>query len=335
MFGLLHFLVGKIFDAPFLQKALTILHVDQEEIGEGRAKTSGYIAVIASAVLFGLMPVMTKAVYAAGGNAITAVFLRYSIAAAVLLLAGIVRGQSFRLQKNQLKDALLVSFLGYGATALLLYSSYPFIPSGMATIVHFVYPAMVILASILFFRERPGKVQVLSLCLSLTGVALCFNGEGSGSLAGVLLAFLSGVSYTFYILAIARSSLRHLSPLQLLFYLNLFGAILSFLLQKLFGGVRWQLSGIGWLAATGLGLIISVASVFLFQMGIKRVGPANAALLSTFEPLTSLVVGVIYFQEALSTRGIIGSTLILAAVILLALAPVPRPSDQPKSSAPN
>jgi drug/metabolite transporter (DMT)-like permease len=292
-----------------------------EKSRDNKKHWAGLAAVILSAVLFGAMPLLTKTIYSAGGNTLSAVFLRYAFASAVLFIAAKLRRVSLKLSGKALRETMIVSFLGYGSTAFLLYSSYQFIPSGMATLIHFVYPALVLVAEIVFFHERPYPIQILSLLLSLAGVALCFNGESRGSLAGILLAFLSGATYAFYILAVARSSLRSLEPLQLIFYLNLFGAVLSLALQTLLGGISWQMKTSGWIAAIALGILISVFAVFLFQAGIKQIGPGNAALLSTFEPLTSLFVSVVYFQEPFSARSVLGSAMILAAVILLARAP--------------
>lgn len=58
----------------------------------------------------------------------------------------------------------------------------------------------------------------------------------------------------------------------------------------------------------------------LFQKGTLLIGPQRAAMLSTFEPITSLVIGILVFNEQLSLRSAAGVTRILAAVLLIALS---------------
>jgi len=60
--------------------------------------------------------------------------------------------------------------------------------------------------------------------------------------------------------------------------------------------------------------------VGLFQKGTLLIGPQRAAMLSTFEPITSLVIGILVFNEQLSLRSAAGVTRILAAVLLIALS---------------
>ena len=58
----------------------------------------------------------------------------------------------------------------------------------------------------------------------------------------------------------------------------------------------------------------------LFQKGTLLIGPQRAAILSTFEPITNLVIGILVFDEQLSLRSAAGVTRILAAVLLIALS---------------
>jgi drug/metabolite transporter (DMT)-like permease len=61
-----------------------------------------------------------------------------------------------------------------------------------------------------------------------------------------------------------------------------------------------------------------VIAIIAFFAGLKRVGPTNASMLSTFEPVTTVVLAAIVFGEEIGLMRVVGGVLILVAVILLA-----------------
>jgi drug/metabolite transporter (DMT)-like permease len=75
-------------------------------------------------------------------------------------------------------------------------------------------------------------------------------------------------------------------------------------------------AGLGWLAA--LALVSTVAAVTLFFAGLRRVGPAAAAILSCLEPVVAVVLALVVFGETLGPVQVAGGALVLAAVVVLA-----------------
>lgn len=65
---------------------------------------------------------------------------------------------------------------------------------------------------------------------------------------------------------------------------------------------------------------MSTAASLLFQLGNRFIGAQSASMLSTFEPLTSVVIGILVYHEVLTVRLGIGIFCILLAVFLLAKA---------------
>ena len=68
-------------------------------------------------------------------------------------------------------------------------------------------------------------------------------------------------------------------------------------------------------------LFTTVFALVLFQKGLFLCGEVKASLLSTFEPLTGIVIGMIAFQEELTPNKILGIIGVLTAAILLVLPP--------------
>src|SRR5690606_35882274 len=124
-----------------------------------------------------------------------------------------------KIDKKELKDLIIVSILGYSATAILLFMSYNYISSGMATTLHFTYPIFVVLGGIIFFKDKPNILKILCVIFCTAGVILFSNNDGGSSILGIALAFLSGITYSFYMLFLEKSSLKIMSTFKLTFYL--------------------------------------------------------------------------------------------------------------------
>jgi drug/metabolite transporter (DMT)-like permease len=82
-------------------------------------------------------------------------------------------------------------------------------------------------------------------------------------------------------------------------------------------GPHWPASANGWLAVAAITLIATVIAVVMFLAGLKRIGPTDASMLSTLEPVVTVVLAALLFQEKLEPVTLLGGGLILAAVIVL------------------
>ena len=276
-------------------------------------------AVILSAVLFGTMPLMAKRAFALGSNAYTTAFGRFATGAVIAGLVILLHPkQTIRISKKQFCALLLLS-LFYTATPVLLYSSYQSIDSGLASTLHFTYPIAVMLLSALLFRERIGKREPLCAILCMAGVLLLYTPGSKADVTGMVLAASSGLVYAGYIVALGKSGLKGLSVLTMTFWLSFLSAAETFVFSLCTGNLTLDLPKAVWLSYLGLGLFATVLALALFQIGVFLCGPVKASLLSTFEPLTGVVIGILVFHETLTAKSTCGLLLILLAVILLAL----------------
>ncbi len=86
-----------------------------------------------------------------------------------------------------------------------------------------------------------------------------------------------------------------------------------------------------WLPLLGLGIIATAVAIQTFYAGVKRVGGARASLISTVEPVYTIVLAMILFGESLSPVQVVGGVLVLAAVIL---AETGRPASADRQRLP-
>lgn len=285
-------------------------------------RAKGILATVISAAYFGFMPLFVKTICAGGGNSITASFFRFFLAVPVMWLYLKCKGVSLKITAGELAKIVLITVCGYGGTAVLLFSSYNFIPSGMSTTIHFMYPVFTILGCILFLREKVSPMKILCVALCFAGVLLFYtaeNGDSQGaSLMGMGLALVSGITYAFYTLYLGRSGLQELGSLKLIFYMNAVAAVMLFAAAIVSGELTFELTPLAWGAAVFFASATSFIGALGYQIGVRYIGPQSAAILSTFEPITSLIVGIAIYDESFSFKTFLGCICILTSVIIVA-----------------
>ena len=276
----------------------------------------GVIIATMSGALYGLMPLLTKTVYASGTNSLSVAFLRMCICtAAFLLLFMLTSKETLRVTGKEFRE-LLVCSSAFAFTPVLLYTSYNYLASGLATTLHFVYPVFVVIGSILFRIEKLTKKKVLCCALCMAGIVSFYTPGGEISVKGILIALSSGAVYAIYAVYLAASDLLSMNPYKLSFWKHLIGLFIVGICAVCLRKIALPGTGTGWTFMLMLGLLTAAASL-LYQQATKLAGAQDTAMLSTFEPLTSVIVGYLVYSEELTVRSIIGIVCILLSVILL------------------
>ena len=281
-------------------------------------RTKGLLATMISAVFFGFIPLFVKTICAGGGNSVSAAFYRFFLSVPVIYIYLKAQGISMRVTRTEFAKIALITIFGYGGTAVLLFSSYNFIPSGMSTTIHFMYPVFTILGCMIFFKEKVSPLKLLCVVLCFGGILLFYNGESGGSVLGMALSFLSGVTYAFYTIYLEKSGLQKMENLKLIFYMNTVAAAMILVMALLTAQFTLRLTPLAWGTAVFFATATSLIGVLGYQIGVKCIGPQNAAILSTFEPITSVIVGVLVYREAFSARTLLGCLCVLSAVVIVA-----------------
>ena len=283
-------------------------------------KVKGIIYTIISAIIFGFTPALASITYGFGNNSLSMTFFRNLFVIPVLLSIIKYKKIPLKVEKEELKNIFITSLLGVALTTVLLYSSYSYIGIGAATTLHFMYPIFVALACKFIFKEKLGKGKVFSLILAFIGVAFFMDIKSGGNFIGAIMALVSGITYAFYIIWIEKKNLVKMNPYKLSLYLASFVS-LEMLIGNIFGGyIKLNLP----LKIYGLMIIISllasIVGIVLFQVGVSIIGSTSAAIFSLFEPITSVVAGVILFNEVLTPLKIIGCLIIFVAITYLAMS---------------
>lgn len=282
------------------------------------SSTTGVLYAIASSATFGLIPLFSIPLLSSGIGSPTILCYRFIVAAIIMAVVLLFTKSNLRLHAKQLGVTVLLSVL-YSLTAILLIESYKYIPSGVATTIHFLYPLAVTLSMSWLFGERTTTTTYVAVVASLVGVALLAWGDHTQGdfQRGVTLALLTVVTYAAYIVGVMRSSASSIDSLVLTFYVLVIGAGLFFIYAVSTTGIEYVHRWSDWRDLIMLALVCTVLSDYTLILAIKRIGSTLTSILGSMEPLTAVVVGVLYFGEQFDSSSVAGLILIITAVLLV------------------
>lgn len=286
-------------------------------MGMGVIMKKGYIYTALSAIIFGLMPLLTKIIIERGATSLTIPFFRVFYVTIVLFFVLKIKKIDLHLEKRDLLSAILTSIFGSGLTIIILNESYNHVDTGIATSLHFLYPLFVAILCCFFYGEKIKKKQILSLSFALVGI-ICFMSKGNGSLFGYFLAIASGLTYAFYLVKMDKSGLVKMNALKLSFYLALFTTIEIFTMNLFMQDVVFKMDALSY----GLLLVLALSSSFLatvlLQKGVLLLGSTRASFICLLEPVTSMIVGILWLNEAFTfNKGLGGLAIIISLIIFL------------------
>ena len=278
----------------------------------------GMLFVGVSSLLYGLIPLATKALYAAGMNVVSVSFWRFALMIPILAMWCPLAHYRVRMPLRSVLEVFLRIGLFSGLTMFLLNQAYSSMDVGLATTIHYLYPAIVVLIAVFVFHERAGAAIIKAVVLIAIGMALISLQSGPGaSASGLICALASAVTYAIYIIQLEKSGFNRINPLVLTLYTAVCNSLLMFTISGPLGGIQVMGSPSEWVAALALALLC-LGALALLAHGSKFLNAGMTSVFGLFEPLTSMVVGVAALGEVLSAVQLLGCTFILIAIVLVA-----------------
>ncbi|PZD70730.1 hypothetical protein C1752_09747 [Acaryochloris thomasi RCC1774] len=276
----------------------------------------GIAFILMSAFGFSTLGIFGKLIYAEGLNITSTLALRF-LGASFILWIWLWLRQEWRVSKRDAFSAISLGMLGYAGQAAFLFSALKYTSAGIATLLLYSYPAIVTLLAWLIEGERPTLNRSIALASALVGCLLIADLTGPDrSLTGILLGLASGLWYSFYLLLSARL-VNTLNPIVSSAYISL-GAAVSFV-----GAATAQSTFIlpsnltAVMITMALVIVSTIVPVLSLLAGIQILGISQASILSTVEPLITVLLGMVLLKEKFSTIQAVGGFLILNSVIIL------------------
>jgi drug/metabolite transporter (DMT)-like permease len=283
-------------------------------------RLAGTAWILMSAAGFGAMAIFAKLAYAEGISLATLLFLRFVIAGLAMLALALFTAAAL----PRGRDALLLAAMGgvgYVGQSFCYFAALHFASAGLTALLLYLYPALVTLLLAIKRRQKLSGDRTVAVLAALIGTALTVGGSLAGSAPGIVLGVGAALIYAIYII-VGESVSRRTGPLAASTVVALSAALVYGALAA-GQGFTWPQSGSGWAAATAIALLSTAFAIVGFFKGMERLGAADAATLSAFEPVVTVVLATLVLGEHIDGMQIAGGLLILATVVYLARRPAP------------
>jgi drug/metabolite transporter (DMT)-like permease len=285
-------------------------------------KQKGMLLVALSTSSFGILPFITRGIYLNSDLTPTDVGIWRLLIAFVVLYIFVAWRQGNIVVRPPLPlwQHIIMGVL-YGCAVMGAFFALSYIPGSLFSILVYAYPAIVALVSLALGVKLSGLAWG-ALALTLVGVVFTVpdpNVLNGANLTGVLITFGTALAAALYFITSSRFMRGMNDALPTTVYMT--GVmVLFFLLLIPFFGLRFPpLSVLPNLLF--LALVCTVFAFIALNAGIRLIGAPQAAILGSFEPLVSMLMGVIVVGEVLTGVQWFGAALIVVAVILLQIAP--------------
>ncbi len=300
-----------------------------------RTRLTGIALVVVSAIAFGSGGLFARPVYDTGVDWLTLMAWRFGIAGALAWAVLLARPRARRALGAIPRRTLLVS-IGLGAWYVTNTASYyagiTTVPLGLAALIVYIYPPVVAVLALRLGRPLEGRRAWSALGVAVLGVALAVGGIDAATAPpteGLILILASPLFYATWIILAARHSGERKDRTGHEADDGASTSVIGAVMLTSTAAVYWFVNlGIGhpvlpadvpsaaWPGIVAVALIAGFVPVQAFYAGAQRVGAAQASLISTVEPLWTIVAAALLFGEHLQPVQLAGGALILLGVLL-------------------
>ncbi len=244
-------------------------------------------------------------------------------AAIVLLIYNCIKGNFKKFRKNCLSD--IVKMAALGVLGFFLYNWFylmgiNLLPSQQAMIINYLWPAMIIVFSCIFLREKVTLSKVAAVVLALTGVGIvAVNGNVSafmgGSINGVAFCLCAAVSYGLYAVLNKRQTYDKEIAMFVVYATT---AVIS-CICVIAGGKLPEAQVLDMRTIQGLlyeGIVINAMGYTCWMLALEYGNTAVVSNLAYLTPFISLVFAKLLLNENISIYSIAGLILIILGIAI-------------------
>jgi len=312
-----------------------------------RTRLVGIALVVVSAAGFGSGALFAKlGIYPNGVDWMTLLSWRFVFAA--LLSWGwllLWPGQRRALRSLSRRRVLVLVALGifYMGNTGTYYAGLETVDASLAALIVYIYPTVVAVISIRFARRLQGRRAWGALALATVGIALALGGinpDHAPPLLGLIVMTGSPLIYAVWIVLAARMSGErrggdeaqtappHDSETTAAAEPADSAPTAAIMLSAT--AVGWTAAAVifgrpvlpadvpmdAWWALFGIGLLATAVAMQTFYAGARRIGAAQASLVSTVEPVYTITLAALLLHESLTPIQILGGIMVIIGVIV-------------------
>ena len=277
--------------------------------------------ILISAASFGAMAIFAKFAYLSGISTHSLLFYRFIIAVMIMLPIAVLQRRRFPKGKD-LYTLIAMGMIGYAGQSYCYFTALTLIPPSLVAILLYLYPVFVAVLSVFFLKETLTKNKLFALFLAISGAILVIGFKTNGNMKGILLGIGAALIYSIYTIAGARVMSRNDAFTSSLVVIA--SAAFFYLVYNIKAGFFFPVEGVYWLHIMAIAILSTVVAIYAYFQGMKLSGAVNASMLSTFEPVTTMVLASLFLGQHIGGLQMAGTALILSSAVLVALHPKPE-----------
>lgn len=277
-------------------------------------RTKSILAALVAAVLMGCLGFLVRKT---GTDAAVVAFFRFSIGF-VLMSCVVLYYWRKKQEKVGFSPSSFFSGISIGLCILFYFFALQNTSIGLAAFVMYLGPVFAIIGEAVMRRRLPGVREWLIIVLAFSGFVMISSlGDAEGLNKGTLYALLSGIFYGGYIL------INRFIPGQITLPVRVFwqflAAVVAIGLVLLCTGCSFAGVATGWPYVLTIGVVQGFAVLLLTGYAIKHLSAIEFGALSYAEPLVALLLGIVLYDESMTSIQIVGIMLIVAGMVVQCL----------------
>jgi drug/metabolite transporter (DMT)-like permease len=204
--------------------------------------------------------------------------------------------------------------------------------AAVATVLGYSSVGFTAIFALWLFKEKLGLPKIIAVILSLIGCIMVSNAYSREmwklNPLGVSTGLLSGLLFAGYTLFGKEAAERKINPWTSMLYSFAFGSmfIMIFNLFPLLPGAAGSFKALlpnlpvnGWLILLFLSFVPTIFGFGFYNMSMNYLPASIVNLLATLEPAMTAVEAYIFLDERMTIIQIVGSVIILSAVLIVRL----------------
>lgn len=279
-----------------------------------------YGFVIFGASFWGVTGLFVQNLYGFGLTPWQVVTIRLAISSLILFV------MLFILARKYLKIKLkhLPFFIGLGVMSIALFNWCYFEVmerSSLSVAVIFVYTSPVFAAIIakVLYNEKLTRQKIMAICLTVLGCGLVIGllpfGGVPLSIETIVFGLFAGLFCCSYSI-IGKYVSRFYHPLTITMYSMICGSLFMVPTSSIWTQKEAFMNSDVWVNILGISIISTVIAYILYTMGLSYIESSKATILSSAEIVVATLVGVLIFNEGITSWQLVGFILVFSSLFL-------------------
>jgi drug/metabolite transporter (DMT)-like permease len=283
---------------------------------------TGALYAISSGLCYSLIGYFGITILQAGSSVSNMLFWRFLISSFCTLILLIPQYKTISFLRRDNFKVLLSGMAFYSTSSIVFFMSSIYIGTGLAMIIFFIYPAIVMIINIIFYKVPFSKAYGLAFFVIIAGLVLLVDIQNAAfNIIGVALGVIAAIFYACYIVA---SEKVVVDPILATLMVSIGCSITCFISSLIDSSFYVPINMDNWLNIIGIGLICTALPILLLLQAMKYIDAEKASTLSVLEPVFVLIFGITLLKEKVTTVQIVGGVIVLSGALMVLFSNAPK-----------